>query len=372
VVDVVKRSPAYFLVPAVVAGLALVVSCGPARGGLESHTSDAAGATTSTVTSTSPAAGTTAASGATTTPTTLSTRRPSLPALPTWAYMLQGDVVAGLHGSEFDLVVMDYSKDGTDDVTQRYTESEMASIGAGGAPRFAVAYLSIGEAEDYRYYFDPSWAGGVRDGRPDGGAPSWVGRTNPDWEGNYKVRYWSEEWQRIVLGYVDKLIDLGFDGAYLDIVDAFEYWSDEANGEGYVLSEADAAERMIDFVGLIAAYARAQDPAFLVIPQNGERILDYDTRGDYLEAIDGMGVEDLFYWERTAVEPGIIAERVSYLDKVLQEGKPVLVVDYVYEGEKDSVVGRFIDKSVAAGFSPYAAYSDRELDEIVAFAGRGQ
>ncbi len=54
-------------------------------------------------------------------------------------------------------------------------------------------------------------------GQPTSAAPCWLGRTNPDWEGNHKVQYWSEDWQRIVIDYLDRIIADGFDGIYLDI-----------------------------------------------------------------------------------------------------------------------------------------------------------
>jgi cysteinyl-tRNA synthetase len=51
---------------------------------------------------------------------------------------------------------------------------------------------------------------------------------NPEWEGNYKVKYWEKEWQDIIFGnedsYLQKILDAGFDGVYLDIIDAFEYF----------------------------------------------------------------------------------------------------------------------------------------------------
>lgn len=79
--------------------------------------------------------------------------------------------------------------------------------------------MSIGEAEDYRYYWDESWTVG---------SPSWLKEENPEWEGNYKVEYWDTNWQAIILGsenaYLDKIIDAGFDGVYLDIIEAFEYF----------------------------------------------------------------------------------------------------------------------------------------------------
>jgi cysteinyl-tRNA synthetase len=79
--------------------------------------------------------------------------------------------------------------------------------------------LSIGEAEDYRYYWQTDWRTGN---------PSWIAEENPDWEGNYKVKYWEPEWQDIIYGnnnsYLIRILGAGFDGVYLDIIDAFEYF----------------------------------------------------------------------------------------------------------------------------------------------------
>ena len=51
---------------------------------------------------------------------------------------------------------------------------------------------------------------------------------NPDWEGNYKVRYWDKQWQTIILEYVDQILEQGFDGVYMDIIDAFEFYDYDA------------------------------------------------------------------------------------------------------------------------------------------------
>jgi cysteinyl-tRNA synthetase len=51
---------------------------------------------------------------------------------------------------------------------------------------------------------------------------------NRQWKGNYKGDYWDPDWQAIILGgenaYLDKILAAGFDGVYLDIIDAFEYF----------------------------------------------------------------------------------------------------------------------------------------------------
>lgn len=299
------------------------------------------------------------------------------PAGTKWLYQLQGAAAAQIAAAAFDIVVMDYSRDGSDE--GRYSAAEMNDIRTGGTAREVLAYLSIGEAEDYRYYFDPGWVYPFG-GQPNGSAPDWLARTNPEWEGNYKVQYWSEAWQQIVLGYLDRIIDDGFDGVYLDIVDAFEYWSDPENGEGWSIGEAEAAVRMVNFVKRIAAHARIDrgKPGFLVVPQNGERILDYDTglqyldAGDCLATISGIGVEDLYYMETSPIPPGETAARTVYLDVISAAGKKVLVVDYVDTGSRpvSAVVTQFRIAALGDSYLPYAAREDRELDEINTFTGQ--
>jgi cysteinyl-tRNA synthetase len=294
-----------------------------------------------------------------------------------WMYQLQDATAAQIAATGFDIVVMDYSRDGSDE--GRYSTAEMTDIRTGGTARQVLAYLSIGEAEEYRYYFDPGW---VRPfgGQPNGSAPAWLARENPAWEGNYEVQYWSESWQQVVLGYLDRIIDDGFDGVYLDIVDAFEYWSDAENGEGYALREAEAAVRMINLVKRIAAHARIVrgKPGFLVVPQNGERILDYDTglqylgAGDFLATISGIGVEDLYYMGTSPIPSGETGARTTRLDAIAGAGKKVMVVDYVDNGARPvgAVVAQFRAAALGDGYLPYAARVDRELDEINTFTGQ--
>lgn len=126
-------------------------------------------------------------------------------------------MIGSVISTNYDLLIMDLYFDGNN----AFSASEIDSLKtkANGGKRLVICYLSIGEAEDYRYYWKQGW-------KP--GHPSWLEKENPDWQGNYKVRYWDKEWQGIIYGndssYVQKIIDSGFDGVYLDIIDAYEYF----------------------------------------------------------------------------------------------------------------------------------------------------
>ena len=125
--------------------------------------------------------------------------------------------IQAITSTNYDLLIMDLFFDEgiaftADEVSQlRQKQNEET--------RLVVCYMSIGEAEDYRYYWQTDWSRNK---------PGWLYKENPDWEGNFKVKYWDSEWQRIIFGgpdaYLDRILNAGFDGVYLDIIDAFEYY----------------------------------------------------------------------------------------------------------------------------------------------------
>ena len=297
-----------------------------------------------------------------------------------WMYQLQNADPDTIGSTGFDVLVIDYSRGGGE--AGRYSTAEMVRLKSGTTTRQTLAYLSIGEAEDYRYYFDSGWVTGLSR-QPSKEAPCWLGRTNPEWKGNYKVQYWSADWQRIVLGYLDRIIDDGFDGVYLDIIDAYEYWADGGNREGFAITEEEAAVRMINFVKIIAYHARETRgvAGFLVYPQNGEGILAYDNGigdlkdNDYLATISGIGIEDLYYDGRIPVDLNETSRRRAFLERIKNGGKRVIVVDYVDEGNHDDAanmdrISTFRETVVSDGYYPYAALTDRSLDEMVTFVGQ--
>lgn len=302
-----------------------------------------------------------------------------------WVFVLQpgtaGADPAALAATDFDLVVMDPSADGT--TPGEFSVATVSALRASG--KIVLAYLSIGEAEAYRSYFDPTW---IDQPPPDPQAPSWLGPFNPDFPDNYKVRYWDPAWQSLLLGSpgaaLDRILAQGFDGIYLDIIDAFDYWS----GEQPERSRAQARADMITLVESLASYARAvrgsAAPRFLVFPQNGDTILldDADLLDGlgacYLGAIDGIGVEDVFYNELTLQPADEIAFRTEVLGLYTSAGRTVLSVDYVWNAASPGVpanaarYGDFVNRARTAGFVPYAALSDRGLDEFLAIiAGSG-
>ena len=275
--------------------------------------------------------------------------RADLLSVESWVYWLQAADIGQLVQAPYDLMVIDYSSDGTDEGA--YTAQEIQRVRNSG--KTVLAYLSIGEAEDYRFYWEENW----RDGNP-----AFVGAENPDWEGNYKVKYWTEDWWPTVLQpYLDRIISAGFDGVYLDIIDAYDYWGQTGTGL------EQRANQMIQLVEQIAAYGRTRlDGSFIVCPQNGLSILDDAStswRDRYLSTIDCVGLEDLFFniWSEADQR-----YRLALTDQVAGAGKPIFNVEYIRPDLHETYLN--LIQNAPVEIIGYPADPDRALDELIIFS----
>lgn len=161
-----------------------------------------------------------------------------------------------LAATNFDLLLIDPFVFEFSAGTQ-LTAKEVASLKtkANGGTRLVIAYMSIGEAEDFRHYWDPLW---------DDDPPAWIEEENSNFPGDFKVQYWVKEWQDIIFGQKDSfltlLLDADFDGTYLDLIDAFEFFEDSgpddsgcsASGTSRSAKEGDFA--ILSIAGVLLAF----------------------------------------------------------------------------------------------------------------------
>ena len=128
------------------------------------------------------------------------------------------DYIEKLSKSNADLLILDIFYG--DDVLKT-TDVKKLKHKPNGKLRKIIAYCSLGEAEDYRPYWNSEWSVTM---------PNWIDKENPDWKGNYKVKFWTNEWKKILFGtrdsYIDTIMRLGFDGLFLDVIDAYEYFEE--------------------------------------------------------------------------------------------------------------------------------------------------
>jgi cysteinyl-tRNA synthetase len=308
-----------------------------------------------------------------------------------WLYLIDVDLeletVDQIAASAYDMVVLDFipsEEDNTD-----YPMAEVvAQFQNASHPKLVIAYIDTGQAEAYRTYWKPGW--GI-------GNPEWIVGADPDgWEGNFPVAYWYDEWREIWLGrdgYLQAIIDAGFDGVYLDWVEAY---SDEnvmaiADQDG-----VDPRQEMIWWVEDIADFTRSQRPDFIVIAQNAAELAEDD---DYLEAIDAIAQEQVWFdggadndppgdcpLPRTETEVDTEAYRQSlsplcrkqydeypdstlhvsseeylgYLTLARDKGEIILTVDYALQPKNVTWV---YETSRALGFVPFVG--NRALDQYV-------
>jgi cysteinyl-tRNA synthetase, unknown class len=258
----------------------------------------------------------------------------------TWGYQLRNLEKAQqekIAASPYDLVVVDYAR-GEDRKEIPLTKEEVTRMQTrpDGSKRLVIAYLSIGETENYRYYWKKEW---------DKQRPAWMGKENKEWKANYLAKYWEPEWQKIIYGspeaYVDRVLAAGFDGFYFDRVDAYYYFGDNELARG----------RMRDFISQLAKYVRAKKPDAAIMVQNAEELLDSKA---YVEAIDGIAKESLLYGIKGLDRPNPaddIAEGKAFLTKAKSQGKAIFVVEYLQDKEHIADADKRINKEL--GFALY-------------------
>ena len=100
------------------------------------------------------------------------------------------------------------------------TATEVAKLKtkANGGKRLIVSYINIGAAEKWRYYWKKNWKLNN---------PIWLKKKYPGYDDEFFVQFWHEDWKKIIYGspnsYIKKIIDAGFDGAFLDNVEAYYF-----------------------------------------------------------------------------------------------------------------------------------------------------
>jgi cysteinyl-tRNA synthetase len=125
------------------------------------------------------------------------------------------DMLDAIAATDFDVVLIDLF---FNEVELTHDEINRLKNKANGAERLVIAYMNIGSAEKFRYYWGNNW--GLHH-------PLWIKRKYEGYDDEFWVKFWKDEWQEIIYGnnksYTKKIIDAGFDGAYLDNVEAYYF-----------------------------------------------------------------------------------------------------------------------------------------------------
>jgi cysteinyl-tRNA synthetase len=296
-----------------------------------------------------------------------------------WAYQLQEisepGAVDALAASHYDLLVLeptrtDWSSDDKGFDTRGMVARLQASRASDGVHRKRIlAYVDIGEAEDWRWYW--TWS---RDWDcqppPPSDWPEYVLACDPDgWAGNYPVAYWDPGWKEIMIqgqattgapdrdyrSALDEVIGDGFDGIYLDWVEGYE---DKAVIAAAQAAGVDPAAEMVAFICEIHDYATARNPDFVVVQQNAAELLN--GRPELLDVIDAIAQEAVWFdgdatddwtdpdgydWPQ---DSDLSKYYLEHLARYQAAGLPVFVCEYALEH-----AGEAYTRSLAREFVPY-------------------
>lgn len=265
-----------------------------------------------------------------------------------WAYQIQNHEVAPqpLADSHYDLLVIDQvrsilDQDGYNDAL--LVSKLQSSANHVGGNKIVLCYIDIGQAENFRWYWQQGWKVG---------APAWIAGKDPDgWSGDFVVKFWAPEWKAILTAYLDRILADGYDGIYMDWLGAFEFGPvvNAAAAEG-----KNARAEMAALVKELGAYARAKKPGFLLVGQNAAELAD---EPDYLSTIDGQAQEDTWFRGGShgaqgdiAIDPADTQARIQALNVFKAAGIPAFTCDYALQSDH---VSACYTQAASLGFVPY-------------------
>lgn len=244
-----------------------------------------------------------------------------------------------------------------------FSVDEMNRISRDGA-RPVLSYLNVGEIETYRDYWIEALA--EIGSAETGSLPIWYG---PHYgQDDRLAAYWMPQWHDLLLARVDRLMQSGASGVFLD--DVLQYfshaaetgldWPSGTRPEG-PRTAPELARAMMRLVTRIAERVRAWDCEALVVVNNAAFI-----GRDAAEGAEGDGSSpgfdayraaiDAIMAENALVSPEHATTRTVLTEDYLDAGIPVLTLDVLPDhGAEDWADRRqeLAARAIDAGFAPY-------------------
>lgn len=292
--------------------------------------------------------------------------RQRLAAVTSWALQLGVFSTERLGNAPHDLLVIDPWADASG--AGNPTSAAALKVKPDGMRRMVMAQLALSSMDEARPDWSPMWvvpaaapmataavpglsahaarqpvAGHRPLLGPSADAPSWLGGEQADRRGTFEVRYWQSAWRHRLFGSVvaevDRLIAAGYDGIYLTGVATSANWRHERP-----TADADMAA----LVGDVAGYARRVKPDFIVVVEDGERLLD---AGSVAQTIDGVAKHSVFFAaDGRPHKQSDIDGSVATLRKASDLGLTVLTVEHLSGG---AAIDRARELSRGEKFIPF-------------------
>ncbi len=283
-----------------------------------------------------------------------------------WAYQIQDvsnkGAVDALATSHYDMLVLEPTRtdwssgDETFDTKGMVQRLKNTQTSDGERRKLVIAYINIGQAEDWRWYW--TWSKNWEEGEPrPADWPNYILTHDPDgWEGDYPVAYWDSRWKDIVIygknqdskpygdynSMIDEVIKDGFDGIYLDWVEAFE---NEEVIRAAEKKNKDPVQEMVTFIQEMREYAEKRVPNFIIIQQNASALCE--DHHEIFTIVDAIAQEEVWYagdatdnWNDPdgydqPVPNSWTKDYIYYLEKFLTAGLPVFNCEYAVDFAAD-------------------------------------
>lgn len=272
-----------------------------------------------------------------------------------------------LANSGYDLIIMDYSQNGFENLKYSYNEIDLLR-----AQSNALVFVEypLGVARESYSYWDPNWDRNY-DGLPDSLAPPWLIRKLQPFGVDWLVRYWDPHYQEISAlsenSSLSTILQAGYDGCYLTWLNVWNLQNEIPNAD----------IEMKNFVILVIDSLRNRYPWLGFIGQNCTGLTRFP---DLIQKIDGA-IQYEFVWGYNGQDgmPVPIESRnsiVSDLSPIQMSGKFIGVVDFPFSYSRNRVVfDDFIRNSIQEGilianqyqYNYYA--SVREMNDLTIIPG---
>ena len=208
-----------------------------------------------------------------------------------------------------------------------------------------LGYVSLGEAEQHRHYYEELRAEGL------------VLAENPNWAGNHHLDIRSRRWtERVIYELIPALLHQGFDGVFLDTLDSPLYLAQQDPVRYGGMTEA-----AIDLVRTI----RKHYPRIKIMLNRAYEILP-QVAGDVDMVLGESMYADYDFKSKTyrRVPRQMYQQQIAYLKQAtrLNPELKVFTLDYWEPSDKEGIAAIYREQR-SHGFIPYVATV--ALDRIV-------
>ena len=316
-----------------------------------------------------------------------------------WAYQIQGvenrKSIKKIVRSKYDMVVIDPTVTYDSDFNAKKAVRQIKNSTASNKKnrKMVIAYIDIGEMEEWRWYWGnnkqyeergrckSAFAKQIQSWAP------WVVGCDPDgWAGNYPVAYWDKNWKDVVIygsslgektyynSMLDEVVKDGFDGVYLDWVEAYDDDKVKARAKK---NGVDPVAEMLQLIKEIKQYGQKSNPNFVVIQQNASGLVDEVGIAKATKYIDAIAQEHVWWYgeasdswrDRDSYNQKIDKDLNNFYLRTLKEyqkaGLPVFNAEYA-SGRKR--LKNIYKQSRNLGFVPYV--SRASLSRITKYSFR--